>query len=249
MASTAIQPVHLKFEIDQYLDKMDKDDQLSLIQMELKNPLNESFENECLLSEGAQEFLKKNSKENFLKLDRYVFNNLTLKKRIIFKKITGTRIRDNLCLALSYRLSLNNNKKIMVIFKNEIKALKYFNQIKEQNPNIQKDLYFGRPSSIIINDKKALQKPLKICFFSLPRFSNLLGHKSIEFGQTSCVLFLDTNKIIESNKKEFEDLVENNRKDGKDCDLIFVSRCLHTDLENMFSDYFSQIAMFENNMV
>lgn len=249
MASTIAEPAHLVLQIDQYLEQMGKDDQLSLLQMELKNPLNESFENECLLSEIAQEFLKKHNVPDLLKLDRYVFNNLTLKKRTILKKIMGTKVRNNICLALNYRLSSASSKKIVVIFKNEPKALKYFNQIKESNPSLQKDLYFGKPSTMIINDKKALQKPLKLCFFSLPRFSNLLGHKSIEFGQISCVLFLDINKILEASKSEFESLVESNRKNGKDTDLVFVSRQPHNDLENTFSDYFSQIAIFENKLI
>ena len=96
--------------------------------------------------------------------------------------------------------------------------------IKEKMKSDTETVYFGNPTSIILNDKKALLKNYSIYLFGIPRFSILLNQKSFDLKTLDSLFFIDfegDSDFIDSN---FDLLIKANDNLPKKSEMIIISR-------------------------
>lgn len=240
--------VNSEFDLDRYLSQMEEPDQIKIPSPnpERRNPLNESFEDKCELSEAARRFLDSLKIAPLSKLQRFIFNQISMQPLVLFRKIKKGGCHLPVCLGLLHRIA-NEPGKILIVYRTEAKANRYLNKLRELNPIIKTQSYLSPLNSMILNDKRAITKPYRLMVFSLPRLMNLINHKSIELSSVSYVLFIETPAILEGNAADFESFVNSHRQKGKDTKLGFVCNQPFETATSTLSDYFGNLTPFENS--
>ena len=126
--------------------------------------LNDSFEKESELSEDNYRFLVANRIPALSHIDCHVANSILKKHKLPIRKETCNKLRHVISTTLQLQMASITNKQTIVIFKDEQKALKYFEYAKNQTDNFGKEFYFSCLKGMILNDKKALKTTLEFIF-------------------------------------------------------------------------------------
>lgn len=241
--------VHSEFDFDLYLSQMEGPEPVRIPSPnpERYNPLNESFEDKCQLSEVARKFLESVGVTALPKLQRLVFNQLTQQRVVFFRKVSPESARMPTALALLYRIS-NAPGRVLFVYKTEAKANAYLTQLRELSPGLKTQSYLSPLNSMILNDKKAVTKPHRFLAFPLPRLVNLLNHKSLELSGVNFVLFVETDAVLKAHPADFEAFVNLVRQKGRETQLGFVSRSSLDETASTLGDFFGGLASFENRL-
>lgn len=247
MIALAQAPVHSELDLERYLLQMDEPDQVGIPTpgSEQRNPLNESFEDKCELTEPAKRFLESLGSPALTKIQRFVFNQLFQQKLVLFRKVVSGATSLPLCLSVLYRLTAHPDR-IILVYRNETKATAYLNQLKQLSPALKTQTYLSPLNSMILNDKRAVQKPYRLMGFSLPRLVNLVNHKSVELGSVGLVLFLEVDLTLEAHPADFESFVNTYRQKGRQTQLGFVAKTRLEETSSVLGDYFGGLTSFEN---
>lgn len=247
MTAVAELSVHSEFDFDAYLCQMESPESSRLPSpgSERRNPLNESFEDRCELSEAVRKFFETVGTPSLTKVQRFTFNNIIQQRVILFKKVARKLGRLPLCLAALHTLA-NAPGRVIFVYKTEAKVTAIMSRIKSLNPALSSASYVSPPNAMILNDKRAVSKPYRALAFPLPRLLNLLNHKSLELKGVALVVFLEVESLLESHPADFESLVNVRRQSGRDTSLAFVSRSRHEQTQATLSDFFGDLTSFEN---
>ena len=244
MLAVEVNPVHLELEIKQLISTVAVPESLSDEFRERRNPLEESFENRCEVEQAAVDYISQLGLPFLKKLDSFVFNNVYLEMKFHFQKVKSQKSRIPVSLAMLYAVS--QNKKVVLVYKNEAKAKKYINTIQGLSAETKKKIHFSAQSSMIINDKRALTKNYGVYVFALPRLLNLLNHKSLKMQTTSQIIFVDICKVLESQAQDFSSFVNIHRFEGKETKLGFISSEKHETVATSLQDSFPTLTSFVN---
>lgn len=241
--------VNSELDFENYLSQMEEPDPVKIPSPnpERRNPLNESFEDKCELSEAAKKFLESLNIGPLSKLQRLIFNQLSVQNLVLFRKVQKGGSRFPVCLSLLHRLSTESHR-IVLVYKTEVKANTHLNRLRELSSSFKAQSYLSPLNSMILNDKRAVQKPYRFLAFSLPRLVNLINHKSVEFATVSFVLFIETDSILESHGADFDTFVNLYRQKGRETKLGFICGRKIEETSAMLSDYFGGLSSFENRM-
>lgn len=247
MLAVAESTVNSEFDFDRYLSQLEEPDQVKIPSpnSERCNPLNESFEDKCELSDNARRFLDSLKFGQLSKLQRFIFNQISTQPLTLFQKVKKGGSRLPVCLAVLNRISSEPGR-ILIVYRTEAKANSYLNKIRELNPTVKTQSYLSPLNSMILNDKRAVTKPYRLMVFSLPRLMNLINHKSIELSNVSYVLFIETPSILQNNAADFDSFVNSYRQKGKDTKLGFLCNQPLEPVTTTLSDYFGNLTLFEN---
>ena len=215
---------------------------------EYQNNLDQNIDEDSTITETAKLFLAKLNTNSLSNSHKLIFNNLTSQKIILFNKITKKDSKKFICLSLLFNLSVLKNEQIILVYKTEKKAQKYINCLIEINPHIKKDIYISPVASMIINDKKAVQKQYKLMVFSLPRFLNLLNHKSIDFSNIQNIVFIEVEILLEYVTREFDSFVDLHRQKRKNTPLSFICGGKYAQIKGQLMDMFGTLNCFDNKI-
>lgn len=236
------------FQIEDYISKIQATDLITQEINEHQNNLNQNIDEDSTITETAKSFLAKLNINSLSNSHKLIFNNLTSQKIILFNKITKKDSKKIICLCLLFNLSILKNEQIILVYKTEKKAQKYLNCLIEINPHIKKDIYISPASSMIINDKKAVQKQYKLMAFSMSRFLNLLNHKSIDFSNIRNVVFIEVEILLESVTKEFDSFVNLHRQKRRNTPLSFICGGKYAQVNGQLMDMFGTLNCFDNKI-
>ena len=216
-------------------------------ELNYKFQLNESFEKDSELPKEHSAFLVSNGIQALSAIECYLANTILKKNKLLIKKEKGTKLKPIISTTLHLRVASFPNKQTMIIFRDEKKALKYFEYAKNQTPTLSANFYFSNSKGMIINDKKAMTKNFKVCFFGISRFVSLLNHKSIDSSQVKNLLFLDFDKNKETNAGDFEIMMDLYRTYGRGIEFTFISRRNQDETEKNLMEVIGDLVCIENN--
>lgn len=239
--------VPCEFDLEKYLTQMEAPDPVTpgSPDPERRNPLNESFEDRCEITETVRKFLQLVHPRELLKIQRFIFNHFTRQPLVLMRKVVPKQSRLPICLSIIYRLA-NSPGKVLLVYRQESKCRGYLNRLRELSPDLKSKSYLGTLSSMIINDKRALQKPHSLLAFPLPRLLNLLSHKAVDFQALNFILFLDSDALIDAHPQEFSQFVDLFMLSPRRTNLGFVAHSRHSPTAEVVADSFSNLVQFEN---
>jgi len=233
-------------EFESYLEKMDSPDLFVQLLEEKRNPLNESFENRSEEKEMFKPFLAQFARLKLVKIQRYVFNTMLLQKIVFFQKKEKNDFKLPVSLALLYRLENIGTKKVIIVYKTEDKGRKYLARMEDLTPGVSKNAYFASASSMIINDKRAIQKSFKLMAFTMSRFLNLLNQKNLDFAGIDLVLFIEIDQIVEHSMKDFESFINLYNQRKTITNLNFINCGQREPCTSVISDAFGSLFSIDN---
>lgn len=236
-----------EFDLEKYLTQMELPDTITpgSPDPERRNLLNESFEDRCELTQVALAFIQSLHPRDLPKIQRFIFNQMTQQRVLFLRKVILKQSKLPVCLGLLFRMSKSPGKTI-IVFRKESKGRGYFNKLRELNPVIKNGSYFSTLGSMIMNDKRALQKPHSLLAFPLPRLVNLISHKSLELQSVSFILFVDADQITDTQPDDFAQFVDLHRQRGREIQLAFIANSRPTETTSALSDSFGNLTVFEN---
>jgi hypothetical protein len=236
-----------EFDLEKYLTQMETPETVTpgSPDPERRNPLNESFEDRCEITEAVRKFLQLLHPRELLKIQRFIFNNFVQHRLTLMRKVLPKQSRLPVCLSLLYRLS-HSPGKILLVYRQETKCRGYLNRLRELSPNLKTQSYLGTLGSMILNDKRALQKPFTLLAFPLPRLINLISHKSIDLQSISCILFVDADSVVATQSQDLNQFVDLFRAHNRNTALGFIAHTQFDQTAAALSDSFSSLIQFEN---
>ena len=145
-------------------------------------------------------------------------------KRVMWNKTDKLKSQNVIFGLIKFKMFKPNSNKIFIIFRNPEKAKKIANYLRKSFTEKPETVYFGNPSAIILNDKKALLKNYKVYLLGYSRFSALLTQKAIDFKEMESLVFVDfegDNNFIGSN---LDLVVKANQALPEKSELILICR-------------------------
>lgn len=236
-----------ELELEKYLTRMDSPLPVTIPSPdpERRNPLNESFEDKCELCPASSAFIARLTPAPLPKLQRFIFNHFAETSVLLLRKVARKQSRLPVCLAVLFRMSQTSSRTVLV-FRDESRGRKYFNKLRELSQDLATSSHFGAVGSLILNDKRAVQKPHRLLGFTLPRLVNLVAHKALEFQSVALFLFVDVEAVVAAQSEELTQFVDLHRTRGRDTRLAFIANDHLDDTTAVLSDCFGSLTHFEN---